>query len=61
MDFEQTVRDMDAKIRVDADQVSIEGRMVDFGERQTIRDDRLPQLLVRIHDDVSGIEEPRLR
>jgi hypothetical protein len=32
---------MDAKIRADPDQVSIEGRMVDFGEPQAIGDDRL--------------------
>jgi hypothetical protein len=34
--------------------------MVDLGQRQAIRDDRLPQLLVRIHDDVGGIEQPGL-
>ena len=60
MNFEQPVRDMDAEIRVDPDQVGIEGRMVDFCQRQPIRDDRLTQLLVGVHDDVSGIEEPRL-
>jgi hypothetical protein len=32
--------------------------MVDLRQRQPIRDDRLPKLLVRIHDDVSGIEQP---
>ncbi len=42
MDFEQPVRHMDAEIWIDPDQVSIEGRMVDFGERQAVRDDRLP-------------------
>ena len=60
MDFEQPVRDVDAVIGVDADQVGIEGRMMDLRQRQAIRDDRLPKLLVRIHDDVSGIEQPRL-
>jgi len=34
--------------------------MMDLGQRQAIREDRLPKLLVRIHDDVSGIEQPRL-
>ena len=34
MDFEPSVGDMDAEIRVDADQVCIKGRMVDFGQRQ---------------------------
>jgi hypothetical protein len=61
MNFEQPARDMDAEIRVDPDQVGIEGRMMNFGQRQTIRDDWLPQPLISIHQDVSGIEEPRLR
>jgi hypothetical protein len=30
MDFEQPVGDMDAEIRVDPDQVGIEGRVVDL-------------------------------
>jgi len=30
VDFEQAVRDMDAEIGVDADQVSIEGRVMDL-------------------------------
>jgi hypothetical protein len=60
VDFEQPIRDMDAEIGVNPDQVSIEGGMMDFRQRQAIRDDRLSKLLVRIHDDVSGIEEPRL-
>ena len=34
--------------------------MMDLGQRQAIREDRLPKLLVRVHDDVSGIEQPRL-
>jgi len=28
---------------------------VDFGQRQAVRDDRMSQLLVRIHADMSGI------
>jgi hypothetical protein len=31
MDFEQAIGDMDAKIWVDADHVSIEGCMMDLG------------------------------
>jgi hypothetical protein len=34
--------------------------MVDFRQRQPVRDDWLPQLLIGIHDDVSGIEQSRL-
>jgi hypothetical protein len=37
--------------------VGVEGRVVDLGQRQTLRDDRLPKLLVRIHSDVSGIKQ----
>jgi hypothetical protein len=61
VDFEQPVRDMDAEIWVDPDQVGVEGRMMDFRERQPIRHDRLPQLLVCIHDDMSGVEQPGFR
>jgi hypothetical protein len=60
MDFEQPVRDVDAEIWVNPDQVGIERRMMDLGQRQAIRDDRLPQLLIGIHDDVSGTEQTRL-
>jgi hypothetical protein len=31
MDFEQPTRDVNSLIRVDADQVGVEGRVVDFG------------------------------
>jgi hypothetical protein len=41
MGFEQPIRDVDAEIGVDADQIGTEGRMVDFGEPQAIGDDRL--------------------
>jgi hypothetical protein len=51
VDFEHPIRDVNSVIGVDADQVSIKGRMMDFRQRQAIRDDRLPQLL-----NVSGIE-----
>jgi hypothetical protein len=36
MDFEQPVGDMDAEIGVDPDKVSIEGRMMDLRQRQSI-------------------------
>ncbi len=42
MDFEQPIGDMDSEIGVDPDQVGIERRMMDFRQRQPIRDDRLP-------------------
>jgi hypothetical protein len=37
MDFKQPIGDVNLVIRVDADQVAVEGRMVDFGQRQAIR------------------------
>src|SRR6516164_2009602 len=52
---------MDTEIWVDADQVGIEGGVVNFREGQSIRHDRLAQLLVGIRYDVGGIEEPRFR
>jgi hypothetical protein len=42
MDFKQAVGDVDAEIRVDPDQLSVKGRMVELGQRQAIRDNRLP-------------------
>ena len=42
MDFKQPIGDVNLVIRVDADQVAVEGCTVDFGQRQAIRDDRLP-------------------
>jgi hypothetical protein len=34
-------------------------RMMDLGQRQAIRDHRVSELLVPVHDDVSGIEQSR--
>ena len=56
MDFKQPIGDMDAEIGVDADQVGVEGRMVELRQRQPIRDDRLTKLLMLIDDDVCSIE-----
>jgi hypothetical protein len=61
MDFEQPVRKVDAEIWVDSDQVCIESRLMELRQRQAVRDERLPQLLVRVHDDASRIEQSRLR
>ena len=36
MDSEQPIRDMDSVIGVDPDQMNIEGRMVDLGQRQAV-------------------------
>jgi hypothetical protein len=41
MEFEQPVGDVDTEIRVDPDQLGVEGGMVDLGQRQAMRDHRL--------------------
>ena len=41
MDFEQPIGYVNSVIRVDADQVGVEGHVVDFGQRQAMRDHRL--------------------
>ena len=43
---------MDAVIGVDANQVGIERRVMDFRKGNAIRDDRLAELLVLVGDDV---------
>jgi hypothetical protein len=60
VNFEQPVGDMNSVIGVDTDQMGIEGRVMQLCQRQTIRHDRLPELLVRIHDDVGGIQQSPL-
>ena len=42
MDIEQPVRHMDAEFGIDPDQVSMESRMMELGQRQAIRGDWLP-------------------
>ena len=58
VDFEQPIGDVNSVIGVDADQMGVEGRVMEFRQRQTIRHDRLPKLLVGIYDDVGRIEPP---
>ena len=40
-------------------QMCVARRMMDLGQRQAIRDHRVSELLVPVHDDVSGIEQSR--
>jgi hypothetical protein len=42
MDFQQQVGDVDTKIRVDADKLGVNGCMMELGQREAVRDDRLP-------------------
>jgi hypothetical protein len=37
VDFEQTVRDMDAEIRVHSDQISVNRRVMQLSQRQALR------------------------
>ena len=52
---------MNSVVGIDADEMSVERRMVDFRQWQSICHNRLTPLLVAIFDDVSGIEQQRFR
>jgi hypothetical protein len=58
---QQPVGDVDAVIGVDADEMGVEGGVVDFREGETVRDHRLAHEFVAVIDDVGGIEQQRLR
>ena len=58
---EQTVRHVQSIVGIDADQVRIKRRVMDFGERQAILYDRLSKPLVLIGNDVCGVEKSLLR
>jgi len=48
-------------IRIDADEMGVEGRVIDFRERNTIRNDWLPEPLIFVSNDMGGIEQQRFR
>jgi hypothetical protein len=48
---------MQSEVRVDSDEMSVEGRVVDFRERDTIADHRLAKQLMSIFDNMSGVEQ----
>jgi hypothetical protein len=56
VDFEQSLGDMNVEIGMDANQVGVEGGVVDLGQRSAIRDDWLTKLLIRIENDVGRVE-----
>jgi len=60
MDFEQPIGHMNSVIGVDPDHVSIEGRMMELGQRQAVRDHRLSLLLGCIGEGVGGVHQSRL-
>ena len=51
---------MQSEIRVNSDEMSVEGRVVDFRERDAVADHRLTKHLVLIFDDMSGVEKHEL-
>jgi len=59
--IEKPVGDMDSEVRVDADQLRVEGSVVNLRQRQPICDPRLTHLLVGIGNDMGRVEELRLR
>ena len=60
MQFQQPFRHMHTVVRVDANQVAVVGRVVDFRQRQSILNRWLSQLLVAVFDDVSCVKETPL-
>ena len=52
---------MEPEVRVNADQVRIERGVMDFRQWYAVRHNRLPKSLVVVRDDVSRIEQDRLR
>ena len=54
---QQLPRDVDPKIGIDADQMSVERRMMNLRERNAVRNDRLAELLILVRDDVRGVEQ----
>ena len=53
----QPIRHVQSIIWIDADQVCIERRVMDLGQRQAIRHDRLPKPLVLVRYDVRSVEQ----
>ena len=52
---------MQSIVGIDTDQMGIEGGMMNFGQRQAIRDDGLPQPLIPVGNNVRGVEQPLFR
>ena len=48
---------MQSIVRVDSDEMGVEGGVVDFRERDAVADHRLAKQLVLIFDDVSSVEQ----
>jgi hypothetical protein len=48
---------MQSEVWVDSDEMSVEGRVVDFREGDAVADLRLTEQLMPIFDDMSGVEK----
>jgi hypothetical protein len=48
-------------VGVDSDQVVVERGVVDLGQGDAVGDDRLPEQLMRISHDVSGVQQVIVR
>ena len=55
--LKKTLGNVHSIIRIDADQVDVERCMVDLGQRQAVRHDRLAQQFVLVGNDVRRIEQ----
>jgi len=44
-------------VRVDTDEMSVEGGVMDFGERNPVGNDRLAEQLVLVRDYVGGVQQ----
>ena len=54
------LRHMQPVVRVDANQMCVERGVMDFGERDAVRNHRLAKLLISVRDDMSRVEQQRL-
>ena len=58
---EEAFGNMNPVVWIDTDQMGVERRMVDFGKRDSIGHDRMPEPLVLVRDDMGCIQQQRFR
>ena len=54
---QQPLGHMQPIVRVDADQMRVERRMMNFRERDAVRNHRLAELLILVRDDMGSVEQ----
>src|ERR1700737_832831 len=57
---EQPLRYVQSIVRIDANQMSVEGSVMDFRQRNAVRYQWLSEPLVPVGDDVGGVQKQRL-